>query len=97
MLKERTPMTVLYMNITDINVIDTNRYVNHKHVLDMPYISYSFVDKEIRSMSMKKATGLDDISCKILKLARPVIVKSRVYIMNDSSIALDQLIAIISR
>ncbi len=57
---------------------------NDKAVFNMPHITYDFVDKEICAMSMKKATGLDDISCKILKLARPVIVKSLVYIMNLS-------------
>ena len=35
-------------------------------------------------MSTKKATGLDDISCKILELARPVIVDSLTFIMNLS-------------
>jgi len=35
-------------------------------------------------MSEKKATGLDDISSKILKLAKPAILSSLVYIMNLS-------------
>ena len=42
---------------------------------------------EILRMSTKKAkkaTGLDDISCKILKLARPVILDRLTFIMNLS-------------
>ena len=35
-------------------------------------------------MSAKKAIGLDEISCKILKLVRPVIVDSLTFIMNLS-------------
>ena len=52
--------------------------------LEMPSISFNFVDKEIRTMCANKATGLDEISCKILKLARPIIVESLTYILNLS-------------
>ena len=52
--------------------------------LNLPYISHDFVNDEILHMSTKKATGLDDISCRILKLARPVIVDSLTFIMNLS-------------
>ena len=50
----------------------------------LPIISNQFVDKEIRLMSNNKATGLDDVSSKILKLARPAIVNSLTYIINVS-------------
>jgi hypothetical protein len=53
-------------------------------MLDLPCISTEFVDKEIRAMCIKKATGLDEISCNILKLARPVIVESLTYLLNLS-------------
>ena len=52
--------------------------------LNLPCISHEFVNSEILRMSTKKATGLDDINCKILKLARPVIVDSLTFIMNLS-------------
>ena len=52
--------------------------------LNSPCISHDFGNDEILRMSTKKATGLDDISCKIVKLARPVIVDSLTFIMNLS-------------
>ena len=53
-------------------------------VMNLPSISTDFVSSEIDSMSENKATGLDDVSCKVLKLAKPVILNSLVYIMNLS-------------
>ncbi|XP_072022269.1 beta-1,4-galactosyltransferase 5-like [Amphiura filiformis] len=53
-------------------------------VLDLPSISSEFICREIDLMSEKKATGLDDIGSKILKLAKPAILSSLVYIMNLS-------------
>jgi len=55
-----------------------------KHVLNLPSVSIDFVSKEIDLMNEKKATGLDDVGSKILKLAKPAIVSSLVYIMNLS-------------
>ncbi|XP_072028290.1 uncharacterized protein [Amphiura filiformis] len=55
-----------------------------KPVLDLPSISSEFICREIDLMSEKKATGLDDIGSKILKLAKPAILSSLVYIMNLS-------------
>ena len=45
---------------------------------------HEFVSSEIDHMSTKKAAGLDDISCKILKIVKPVIVDSLTYLMNMS-------------
>ena len=47
-------------------------------------VLYDFVRWEIDIMSEKKATGLDDVSSKILKLAKPAILSSLVYIINLS-------------
>ena len=55
-----------------------------KPMFNLPVISVDFVSREIDIMSEKKATGLDDISCKLLKLAKPVIVNSLTQIMNLS-------------
>ena len=40
---------------------------NPRSRLDLPSVTPEFVDKEIRNMSISKATGLDNLSCKILK------------------------------
>ena len=42
--------------------------------LDTFSVTPDFVDIEIRNMSASKAMGLDNISCKILKLGNPTIV-----------------------
>ena len=57
---------------------------NPRSRLDLPSVTPEFVDKEIRNMSTSKATGLDNVSCKILKLGRPAIVSSLTYLINFS-------------
>ena len=52
--------------------------------MSLPRVSCDFVDNEIRNMSTGKATGLDDVGVRILKIARPAIVESLTYIMNMS-------------
>ena len=71
---------------SDVNRVD-NSYLTpnvSNPKLNLPCISNEFVNSEILRMSTKKVTGLDDISCNILKLARPVIVDSLTFIMNSS-------------
>ena len=58
--------------------------VDCPNCLDLPSVSLDFVSKEIDLMNEKKATGLDDVSSKLLKLAKPAILNSLVYIMNLS-------------
>lgn len=67
----------LYDNYVDVNSVD-------KPKLFLPCITPDFVNDEIKNLCTKKATGLDDISCKILKIARPIIIDRLTYIMNLS-------------
>ena len=62
----------------------TSNVSNPRSRLDLPSVTPEFVDKEIRNMSTSKATGLDNVSCKILKLGRPAIVSSLTYLINFS-------------
>ena len=52
----------------------------------LPIISESFVVKEIKSLSGKKATGYDELSVRLLKYICdiPIVIKSLVYIYNLS-------------
>ena len=70
-------------NVNDINVNGAT-LSDVSSVLDLPLIGPDFVDKEICSMSANKAIGLDDVSSRVLKLARPAIVDSLTYIINLS-------------
>ena len=45
-------------------------------------VDEEFVSKQIGRLNVKKATGHDGISSKILKLARPVIVKPITNLIN---------------
>ena len=65
-------------------MISSPNLSNVRPLLELPIITSDFVDKEIRSMSVNKASGLDELSCSVLKLARPVIVESLTYILNLS-------------
>lgn len=50
----------------------------------IPKMTESFVKKEIFKMSSAKATGLDNISVKLLKMTSSVITNILTYIMNFS-------------
>ena len=69
-------------NSTDGFHIHDNDVVGPR--MNLQYLSCEFVNNEILKMSSYKATGLDDISVKILKIARPIIVDSLTYVMNLS-------------
>ena len=44
-------------------------------ILDFKPIEESFISKQINKLSLKKATGHDGISAKILKFAKPVVLQ----------------------
>ncbi len=67
----------------DFNVYNCEQNVTNSD-LCLPHVSCDFVNNEILGMSTGKATGFDDVSVKILKLARPAIVDSLTYIINMS-------------
>ena len=50
--------------------------------LQFKHVDEEFVNKQIGRLNVKKATGHDGISSKILKLARPVIVKPITNLIN---------------
>ena len=51
-------------------------------VLNFKPVDEDFVSKQIGRLNVKKATGHDGISAKVLKLARPVIVKPLTDLIN---------------
>lgn len=65
-------MDVNHPSILEINKIRTG---NEKDDFVFKHINEVFVDKQICKLSVKKATGDDEISPKILKLAKPAVVK----------------------
>ena len=60
-------------NFIDSKIGDENRYFS------IPPITTDFVLQELKHMPSTKATGLDDISINVLKLAAPEIVSSITY------------------
>ena len=80
-----------------------NRTKNHNPPLQVKWsvpnlefkeISDEFVHKQINKTSVKKATGRDGISAKLLKLAKPVIAKPITKMINKTitnSVFPDQL------
>ena len=65
-------------NFIDSKIGDKNRYFSS------PPITTDFVLQELKHMPSTKATGLDDISINVLKLAAPEVVSSITYICNLS-------------
>ena len=62
--------------------------------LEFKEISDEFVHKQINKTSVKKTTGRDGISAKLLKLAKPVIAKPLTKMINKTitnSVFPDQL------
>lgn len=52
--------------------------------LEFSAISNEFVDKQLKKLNIKKATGIDGISVKVLKLAQPVITKPITELINKT-------------
>ena len=52
--------------------------------MNLQHLSCKFVNNEISKMNSNKATGLDNVNVKILKIARPIIVHSLTDVMNLS-------------
>ena len=68
-------------SIIEINQIRTDK---EKDEFVFKHINEDFVDKQICKLSGKKATGYDEISSKILKLAKPTVVKPITELINKS-------------
>ena len=47
-------------------------------------VSTNFVQKQINSISVKKATGVDNISSKLLRIAQPVVTQPLTTLINMS-------------
>jgi len=47
-------------------------------------VSDDFVEKQINKINIKKATGIDQISPKILKIAKPAVVAPITQLINLS-------------
>ena len=69
-------------NHPSIIKIQENTDVTQK--LEFLPISTDFVDKQLKKLNTKKATGIDGISVKVLKLAQPVITKPITQLINKS-------------
>ena len=65
-----------------INKIETNR--TNKDKLFFKPINENFVTKQINKLNIKKATGYDGISPKIIKFAQPVITNPINVLINKS-------------
>ena len=65
-----------------INKIETNR--TNKDKLFFKPINEDFVTKQINKLNIKKATGYDGISPKIIKFAQPVITNPIKVLINKS-------------
>ena len=62
-------------------LVDDN--VTHS-ILDYKPIEESFISKQINKLSLKKATGHDGISAKILKFAKPVVLQPITFLINET-------------
>ena len=60
------------------------KFVPDSAVFKLKLVSEEFVSKQIDLMSNSKATGLDCISVKLLKLAKPSIITPITFILNKS-------------
>jgi len=71
----------IHPSIIEINKIRTG---NEKDEFAFKHINEDFADKQICKLSVKKTTGYDEISSKILKLAKPAVVKPITELINKS-------------
>ena len=90
-------------DIGNVTVVDKNHpsiiEINKKKKKDIPNLEFKeisdeFVHNQINKTNVKKATGRDGISAKLLKLAKPVIAKPITKMINKTitnSVFPDQL------
>ena len=69
-------------------MLPLNEFLQHKlpkeNILKIPFMTEHFVSKFIFNLDNNKATGIDNISIKILKLSSPLIAKHISNICNNS-------------
>ena len=53
-------------------------------IIDFKPIEENFISKQINKLSLKKATGHDGISAKILKFAKPAVLQPITFLINDT-------------
>ena len=86
--------TVIDENHPSILAIKTNKPNTNTDTLTFKPVTSTFVDKQINKLNIKKATGFDGISAKMIKLAKPVVTGPITSLINKSietSIFPDQL------
>ena len=74
-------------NDTNYNSIECDHFHipnSNTRSVDLPCVSVNFICNEMSKMSSKKATGVDGLSCKLIKLALPAIADSITHIINLS-------------
>ena len=74
--------------------IKTNKHNTNTETLTFKLVTPTFVDKQINKLNIKKATGFDGISAKMIKLAKLVVkgpVTSLINKSKETSIFPDQL------
>ena len=64
-------------------ITDTSGKVN-VHELQFQPITEAFTEKQFNKINVKKATGFDEISPKILKIAAPVVVEPITNLINKT-------------
>ena len=64
------------------NFVDSN--VPEGIEFDIPPVSASFIHQQLQNLKVNKATGVDDISAKYLKLSASVISQPLATILNLS-------------
>ena len=78
----------LVSNATPRGIVDNNIHLTRINSLEgkctLPDITEEYVQKQISSMSVVKATGPDGISVKMLQIASRYITKSLTHIFNIS-------------
>ena len=71
-------------------ILDTvNRFVHQRALtgvppLSIPPVPEDFLSQQIQGLSTNKAKGIDSLNVRLLKMARPKIVASLLYIYNSS-------------
>ena len=57
--------------------------INNNDHFKIPYLTIMDVAKYIKSLKTSCSPGIDDISCKLLKLAAPLVIDSLTFIYNQ--------------
>ena len=84
----------VYIDDSHPSISNIKKNNSYNQEFDFTPVDSTFIEKQINNLNVKKATGHDGISAKLIKLAKPTVIEPLTTIVNttlNTSVFPDQL------